>query len=303
MTLLLPPVDARPASGFVAIFVRQSRLWWGRLRWWVTGLVLAILLGLAVMLANQVLAPASGFLSDVYTVVYGVNSFRSASVFEVFRILRDGLQTPDLSTSLLVLPVVLSFAGVLLPAAVIGLAGRQANRDSHDGLASWQLARPISPSLALLATLVADALGIFVTLLLPSIIAILLASTNTAIGFAFRRDGLVTAFAWLFVLLIFWYALAAAFAIGFRQRRWAIGIPLLILMLGNLAVLILTLAAPAFGRAIWPLMPWSSAAFLGAMANDRFALGNDTVVPMLSTLIWTVVLLCICRLQVRRRNR
>jgi hypothetical protein len=39
------------------------------------------------------------------------------------------------------------------------------------------------------------------------------------------------------------------------------------------------------------------------MANDRFALGNDTVVPMLSTLVWTVALFCICRLLVRRRNR
>jgi ABC-type transport system involved in multi-copper enzyme maturation permease subunit len=303
MTLLLPPVEGRPAPSIVSAFVRRSRLWWGRLRWWVAGLMLALVLGLAVVNANQALAPASGFLSDVYTVVYGVNSFRSASVFEVFRILRDGLQTPDLSTSLLVLPIVLSLAGMLLPAAVIALAGRQINRETHDGLSTWQLARPVSPTLMQLAALLADALGIFVTLLLPSIIAILLASTNTAIGFAFRRDGLVTAFVWLFVLLIFWYALAAAFAIGFRQRRWAIGIPLLILLLGNLAVLIIILNAPAFGRAIWPLMPWSSAAFLGAMANDRFALGNDTVVPMLSTLVWTVALFCICRLLVRRRNR
>lgn len=137
MTAYMPSKRmARRLGGFRNLLARENMVWWGSRRWW-----LQALLGIAGL---------NGFLAVVLFVLPGI----LAAAGEAMDPIEAGLQMfMGLGAFALAIDAI-----ILTQDTIIG--------EKESGIAEWVLSKPVSRNAYLMAKLLANALGIFVTLIL-----------------------------------------------------------------------------------------------------------------------------------------
>jgi ABC-2 type transport system permease protein len=226
--ILQPREMSGSVPGFAVLFRRESRKWWHTRRWWMQALLwLAILGGFTVFslfvlpgLMEQ--AAAAGNTSDMPT----VEELRQEVPATLF-----------------------SMMSFLLPIAVILLVQNQVYGEKTSGVAAWVLSKPVSRSAYLLAKFAADALGIFLVIMLVPLLPIyfLLSSVIEVSAGAFLLAG-----ALLLLLLLFYQAFTLMMSVLGNSSEIILGVVLAFLVGGMLLMdpLVMTLGQIAY------VLPW-----------------------------------------------
>lgn len=240
-----------PRSGFWNLLARENKVWWGSRRWLLQTALGVVGLG--------------GFLAFVLFVLPGM----LAATGETMDAIEAGVQMFfGLGAFALGIDVI-----ILTQDTIIG--------EKESGVAEWVLSKPISRHAYLLAKLLANALGILVTLiLLPGALAYLL--LTLADGAAYP----VTPFLWgmgaLTLHTLFYLVLSLAMGTLADSRGTVLAVTLGSLLGGSL---IINFLPPATLVTPWALPNVAGALALGAPLLPEFLL------PMTVTAMLTVAAL------------
>lgn len=245
--------------GFLNLFKKDSRAWWGTHRWWINALLWTVLLCgmMAIMLfaSNEEVKNASaaeitqagGVIA--YTLLMGLNAFFEFGV------------------SVLAIGTIILAQGL-----IIG--------EKQNGVAEWLLSKPVTRRAYILAKVAANALGMVSILVgLPSVVAYGMLSLY--MGTPFPLMPFLSAVGIMTVHTLFYLTLTLMLGTIFNKRGPILGIALGSVLGGGLLG---SLFEPLFYITPWML---PKIALLTASAPGiPIELG---ITPLIATALWSVV--------------
>lgn len=197
-------------SGFELVTERGWRLglgnmldsemahWWKTRRWWVNCLLWAGLVGL---MLGTVLSQASGQTSpsEAMATLYAIIAGLIPSVTVI----------------------------IMMQGAVVG--------EKNDGTAAWILSKPATRLAFILSKVIANSLGVLVTMVLPSgVVAYTMVTIAT--GTPWNSAGFIAALGVIFLSIFFFLSLTIMLGTFFNSRGPVIGIALAVLLLPQLVI-------------------------------------------------------------------
>lgn len=248
-----------PIRGFLNLFRKENRAWWGTRRWWINALLLtSILCGLmAIMLfgPNNELREAS---SEEIATAGGELAF----------LLETGLN------------VYFQFGVAVTGIGIIVLAQDLIISEKQNGMAEWLLSKPIQRQSYVLAKLAASALPMLLLMVgLPSVIAYSLMVMR--MGTLFPVLPFLSAVGIMTAHSLFYLTLTILLGTIFANRG-----PILGIALGSV------LGGGAIGGLVKPLLfitPWSLPKVATLVAAGHSLPVEMGTIPVIATLIWSLV--------------
>lgn len=231
---LIAVKDRGILNGMGNLLRKENLLWWDTWRWFVQILVwMVIVNGMLVMvvLAAPRIEEAQGRQE-----IQGAEA----------AVAREALS----ETALMVFFI---FSGMAPAAGVVILSQDAIIQERQIGTAAWVLSKPVSRVAFLLSKLAANALGILVTMVLVQGAAAYFIY-RAGIGLWLSIPNFLKGLALIYLLLLFYLALAMMLGTLFRSRGPVIGISLGLVFGSQLARIV-----PALGR----IMPWNLVMDLG----------------------------------------
>lgn len=240
-------------SGFWNLLARENKVWWGTRRW-----LMQIIVGVGGL---------NGFLAIILFILPGI----AEAAGEPIEPIEAGVQLlMGLGAFVLAIDTI-----ILTQDTIIG--------EKESGVAEWVLSKPVSRHAYLLAKLVANALGVLVTLvLLPGAVAYVL--LTLAVGEPYPALPFLSGMVVLTIHTLFYLTLSLMMGVLATSRG-----PLLAVTLGSVlggAVAVDFLPAPAM------LTPWLLPNIAGALALEA-PLPAELLLPLGATIILTLIALAI----------
>jgi ABC-2 type transport system permease protein len=241
--ILQPVAEAGWRSGFANLLRKELRDWWGTRKWWMQSLIWLVLLNGMLALAFWSPAAAAEAAGDG-------SSERPGDIFVIF-------------------------TGIFGPIGAIVLTQSRIVGDKELGTAAWLLAKPVSRTAFLLSRLVADGVGMLVTIIgIQGLVAYAQFSAFT--GRAFPALPFLGALGLLALNLLFYLAVTLLFGAWSNGRSVVIG-----------GALVLLFIQTQLGQsALAPYMPGA----LPYMAIELLAgAALPTLFPVLATMVLSMV--------------
>jgi len=197
----------------------------------------------------------------------------------------------------------LTIAALGVPVAAISLAQDSILGEKHSGTAAWVLSKPLRRPAFILAKLIAHGLGLLVAwVVLPGGIAYL--QLTAAGGMQLSRLGFVEAMGLNYLNLFFYLTLSLMLATLFNGRGPVLGIALVVAWSGPMQFI----AQPMQKYAPWldMVLPWRLLLDFGNKGPlvGYLAMGQPlpTLAPIITTLIWCVLFVCIAIWRIHRKE-
>jgi ABC-2 type transport system permease protein len=275
---LHPTKNHRWFSGFGNIFSKENHQWWGTRQWLIQVAVWLVLINGLVLVISVVLPNAP----KTQQALQAMSASEAAEIKETF--VTQGL------TYFFILSGMVAGAGVVVFAqdALIG--------EKRAGTAAWLLSKPVSRTAFLLAKLAADAIGIFVTIVIvQGVIGYFIIRVGTGINLQIpdflAALGLVTMF--LFFLLSLVYMLGTLS----NSRGLVVGVPLLFLFFANFGNVV-----PVFAKT----MPWNLITDMRYSPSMAIMLARGEpltfITPIIGTAVMTVLFIIVAVWRINREE-
>lgn len=248
------PVDEHGwRVGFVNLFRKENRDWWGTRSWLMQAIIwTAVLIGI---LATVLFAPMEG---DASLLLAGGKSVLGLMIF-------------------------FAVAGTALPIGAIIMGQEEVLDEKRLGTAAWILSKPVSRAAFILAKVTANAIGILIIMvLLEGALAYGLIAAVT--GRTFSVLPYLGALGVLYVEVMFYFLLSLMFSAASNSRGAAIGIPMAILFGYQFFV---GMAPWLLEVTPWGLTNAGSNSGMGDSVATALTLGRSfSALPIVATLLW-----------------
>jgi ABC-2 type transport system permease protein len=263
---LLVPRRARGwRMGLGSMLIKELAAWWKTRRWWVQCLV--------------ALLPLNGELALNLRGNNGPNAVDNATMAFIIT------------------------AALCVPIAAVSLAQDSILGEKHSGTAAWVLSKPLRRPAYVLAKLIANGLGLFVTwVVLPGVVGYL-QLLGPADGYftPLRISGVMGLD---YLNLLFFMTLALMLSTFFNGRGPVLGISMVLAWVGPMPFL----SAPIQKYAPWlyEIMPWKMLIDFEHNQQLAFYLANGkplpTLIPIIATALWCVLFTAVAIWRISREE-
>jgi ABC-2 type transport system permease protein len=268
--VLNPTKDRSWFYGFGNMFYKENHQWWGTRSWLVQFLIWTTLI--------------NGML--LYVILTITNSPAFQQVRQTGSEVEIAAQKATIANECLMIYFV--FAGLMAAGGVAVLAQDALIAEKRSGTAAWVLSKPISRNAFLLAKLVADVIGILITMVIvQGVIAYLILKAIANVSFPLPNC--LAAMGLVVLMLLYFLSLTYMLGAVSNSRALTIGLPLLMVFSGsNIGNIVPFLAKT---------MPWHLVMEL--RGNPALAVSLikgqplTTVTPIICTAVMTVLFLVV----------
>jgi ABC-2 type transport system permease protein len=251
--LQLTPVNEPPAvRGFVNLFRKENRAWWGTRRWWINALIWPVIL--CGLLANILFVPTVANLATETEIAQagGIDAHVISMGISVFF---------EFGTTALAIGAV-----ILAQDLVIG--------EKQNGVAEWLLSKPIARRAYILAKIAANLIPVIILMIgLPSLVGYLMFSIRNGSAFP-----LIPFFSGLGITLLstaFYLCLTITLGTIFDNRGPVLGIALGSILGGSLL-------ASVFKPLLY-VTPWILPKYASLIANGQPIPAQPGSIPLIAT--------------------
>jgi ABC-2 type transport system permease protein len=264
--VLNPTKDRAWFYGFGNMFYKENHQWWGTRSWLVQFLIWTMLI--------------NGML--LYIILTTINSPAFQQIRQTGSEAEIAAKKADIGNEGLMIYFV--FAGLMAAGGVAVLAQDALIGEKRAGTAAWVLSKPISRNAFLLAKLVADVMGILITMVIvQGVIAYWILKANANI--TLPLPNCLAAMGLVVLMLLYFLSLTYMLGAVSNSRPLTIGLPLLLVFFGsNIGNLVPFLAKT---------MPWNLVMDLRGNPALAIALIKGqpltTVTPIICTAVMSVL--------------
>jgi ABC-2 type transport system permease protein len=264
--VLNPTKDRAWFYGFGNMFYKENHQWWGTRSWLVQFLIWTMLI--------------NGML--LYIILTTINSPAFQQIRQTGSEAEIAAKKADIGNEGLMIYFV--FAGLMAAGGVAVLAQDALIGEKRAGTAAWVLSKPISRNAFLLAKLVADVMGILITMVIvQGVIAYLIIKVSANVSFPLPNC--LAAMGLVVLMLLYFLSLTYMLGAVSNSRPLTIGLPLLLVFFGsNIGNLVPFLAKT---------MPWNLVMDLRGNPALAIALIKGqpltTVTPIICTAVMSVL--------------